>query len=164
MKSAYTSALYSTVLPTFDAVRNRWEMPDARIERMQCLFDTEMQALDFKRISLRQLEDREKHDVAEAARVEKANRERAEYLASFRGFLSDNPMKAGRQLQTLEKVFLFRGVPRTRKQIVETLIEEGRTVTENGLESAQGTFLAIGKTEGAYALHLLALRAERVAV
>ena len=157
MKDAFTSSVYSTINPTYNEAKTRWEMPDARCERMQCLFPTEAEAISFKTVSLRQLIDREEWAIKNEAAQKKAAEDRAAYLASFKGFLSSDPMRAGLQMQTLEKRFLFRGEPKTRKQIVETLINEGRTVTENGLEDAKGCFLNMGKTERAYALHLLSL-------
>ncbi len=157
MKPAFHSTEYVNQVPTFNPVRNQWEILDSRCENMRCLFSSETEALFFKAVSLRQLQDREKWEADMVAKQEADAKARAEYLASFKGFLSADPMRAGRQLQTLEKRFNFRGAPATRKQIVETLVNEGRTITENGLESADGRFLAIGKTERAYAEHLISV-------
>lgn len=160
MKIAFHSSEYALQVPSFNPARNKWEMLDSRCENMRCLFDTEAQALEFKRISLRQLVDRETWQQNETERIAREAKAREDYLASFQGFLSSDPMRAGRQMQTLEKRFNFRGNPATRKQIVETLVSEGRTLTENGLESADGRFMVVGKTERAYAGHLIALKAQ----
>lgn len=158
MKLAFTSTAYATVNPSFNAAQTRWEMLDSRCENMLCLFPTEAEALSFKAISLRQLADREKWEAANQAAQKKAAEEHAAYIASFKGFLSSDPMRAGKQMKTLEKKFLFRGEPKTRKQIVETLVNEGRTVTENGLESSDGRFMVLGKTERAFAEHLIMVK------
>jgi hypothetical protein len=160
MKIAFTSDVYAGVFPCYNKVRNRWEMLDARCENMICLFDTEAQALDFKAISLRQLIDREQSEIKRAAEKAKHEQEYATYLSSFRGFLHENPMRRGKQLATLERKFFHRGVIRTRKEIVELLIGEGRTVTENGLEAADGAFMSLTQTERAYAEHIISQQAE----
>ena len=158
MKAAFTAEAYAKVNPTFNAAYNRWEMPDGRCERMQCLFPSEADALQFKRVSLANLASREKWEIDYAAAQAKAEAERNAYLASFQGFLSSDPMKAVRQLQVLERKFMFRGAAQTRKQIVETMVQEGRTLTDDGLETRDGYFAPLNKTERAYATHLIALR------
>jgi hypothetical protein len=154
---AFTSASYAEQLPAFNPVRNRWEMFGAVCQITPYLFETEAAALEFKRLELRQLIDREERARRIEAEQRKAAEERAAYLASFRGFLPSDRMRAGRILQTLEKKYIHRGEVRTRKQIVETLVNEGRVLTANGLECASG-YAVIGKTERAYAEHLIALR------
>lgn len=156
--AAYTSTTYAAVLPSYDEARKRWKCPDSRGLPGAFLFDTEAAALDFLRVELAQLRDREAGEAKRAQDARKAAEERAAYLASFRGFLPADPMRAGRILQTLERQFRLRGAVMTRKQIVELLVSEGRTLTADGLQNADGGFLVVGKTERAYAAHLIALR------
>lgn len=151
------STKFATVTPSFNAERNRWCLPNPQFPRVINLFETEDKARDYKRIELARLVSCEKA-FADWAAAEKAKADaHAVFLASFRGFLSLDPMKAGRQIQVLQRQFLFRGEAKTRKQIVEKLVSEGRTVTADGLENAEGAFLALGKTERAYATHLISL-------
>ena len=133
-------------------------MLDSRCENMLCLFNSEPEALEFKRVSLRQLIDREQWQIKQDNAKREADQQRAEYLASFNGFLSSNPMRAGKQLATLEKRFNWRDKPHTRKEIVETLVSEGRFLTDDGLENAEGYFIALNKTEREYSAHCIALR------
>ena len=79
---------------------------------------------------------------------------------SFRGFLSDDAMRKGRQLKTLAGQINYRGEMLTKKELVERKIAEGYRVTDDDrLQSPDGSFLdakQITKTGIDYARHLQA--------
>lgn len=95
-----------------------------------------------------------------AAKQEREEQERAEaekeanLIASYGGWLSSSPMKAGKQRKTMERRFRYRGQVMTRKEIIELLVSEGRVLTDKGLEK-ENTFYEVNKTEREYAEFLI---------
>lgn len=149
-----TSSEYATQSPFLR--EGRWFMIDPVMARCHDIFDNEAQALQSKAIVLARMQSREKWaQDCETQRLAEIAKHEA-LIASFNGWLATDPMRRGKQLATMQRQFLHRGVARTRKEIIDLLIAEGRTLTEDGLQSPEGTFLALNKTERSYAAHALA--------
>jgi len=153
----HTAKTFATISPAYDIRLGRWICSNPNGTRNAYLFDTKEEANRFHAFELRLLQDREAAAVKQEELKRKVEEVRASYLASFRGFLPTDPMRAGRIMQTLERQHVRSGNFETRKQTVETLVAEGRILTEDGLQRVDGAFLAINKTERAYAAHLIAL-------
>lgn len=94
----------------------------------------------------------------EKEREEKESLAEKEMIESYGGFLSDNPMKAGKQRKTLERKFRYNGEPMMRKEIIERGIKDGRFINGNRLETQDGTFYEMNKTETEYAEFLFEKR------
>lgn len=82
-------------------------------------------ARDYVTISRRQEADTQ----ARAARAQEAARAESDaeqvLVDSYGGFLDSSPMASGRQRSTLEKQISHNGRPKTRKQMIEDLVDEG---------------------------------------
>jgi len=147
---------YSLAKPVLGA-SGRWELPDPEVDRMVCLFDTEAAAEAFKVNALARMASRATMRLRVAELEAEEKRKHAAYLASFGGFLSPNPLVAGRQRKALDKVVSYRGYPMPWRVLVARKVSEGCLVTENGLEDASGAFVKLGAIATQFASHLISL-------
>jgi len=128
------------------------------------IFDTEQEARKYadtektREKERAESEQRRIEDEAEAQRKEK------EYVDSYKGFESGNPMKFGKSRKALEKRFNDKGTPRTRKEIIEDRIANGWTIKDGEFQGPDGRVLTeqdLTITGKRYAEHLLNDAAEK---
>ena len=89
---------------------------------------------------IREQEERGRHRrmMDDEAREKRAEADR---VASFHGFDSASPLKFGRSRRVLEKRYNDRGVPRSRKEMIEQRIAEGWSIRDGRFEGPDGKWL-----------------------
>lgn len=128
------------------------------------LFDSLEEARKNSELEIRRANDiASALESAEAAEKDEAKK-KADYEASFKGFLSTDPKTKGRQLKVLGSSRQYNGKVVTVKDLIEQKIAGGAVVNASGqLESPDGAYLGsdkITKIGIDYARHLLASRTE----
>lgn len=157
IEAARTNPTYETVAPKLGE-SGRWEVPDPEVPRMVCLFDTEAEAAAFHSNALARIRNREQMQ----ARIREEERERAErearHLAKFDGFLSSDPMHAGRERRALERQVVYKRLLVTWLDLVRAKVSEGATLSEDGLTNPDGSFLVVGSIVRRFAAYLISKR------
>jgi hypothetical protein len=106
----------------------RWMFPcwfDSRGELGGYYFPNKEDALKFKAIEIKRAEYKLEWVEKEKAAKQKEEDDYNNLISSYKGFLSSNLMKRGKQLKTMERLVSNNGVVSTRKELIERKLNEG---------------------------------------
>jgi hypothetical protein len=101
---------------------------DGRGEKGGYIFNDATEAFKYKERLIKGVEWKIEQAREEEVRKQKEIDDYNNLIASYGGFLSDNPMKRGKQLKTMERLVSNNGVVSTRKVLIERKLNEGWTV------------------------------------
>lgn len=119
------------------------------------LHNSEEDAENYRKIVVKNLKQREETRKEIESQERRAAEKESNLISSYGGWLSDSPMKAGKQRKTMECMVRYKGRAMMRKEVIEEMVRDGRRIQEENRLEKGGTFYEMNKTEADYARFLI---------
>jgi hypothetical protein len=113
------------------------------------LFTDSVEALKFKEIEIRRAENNLKWEEARNKQIREANEKELAIINSYGSFLSENPMKRGKQRKTLETLIRATEGVMTRKELIELRVNSGWQLKQDkkAIYNKRGMFIGYDETK-----------------